>query len=91
MADRRVALFVFHLLLLNCSAHFLGFNITVPRDYKIQGEDAYACTVLQLPEKGYKLVGDVHFAGAYFHKVSHTHAQQEVAPSRATDSGALKV
>lgn len=57
MADRRVALFVFHLLLLNCSAHFLGFNITVPSDYKIQGEDAYACTVLQLPEKGYKLVG----------------------------------
>ncbi len=49
--------FVFHLLLLQCSAHFLAYNITIPGEYKVEADDSYVCTVLKLPEKGYKLIG----------------------------------
>lgn len=53
----RLVVFVFHLLMLQCSAHFLGYNITIPDGYKVETDDSYVCTVLKLPEKGYKLIG----------------------------------
>jgi hypothetical protein len=33
------------------------FEITVPEETKVKGQDAYICTTLALPEKPYKLVG----------------------------------
>lgn len=44
------------------SAHFLELNITVPREYKVQGTDAYVCSVTELPSKPTKLVGVVPLA-----------------------------
>jgi hypothetical protein len=55
--DRRLVAFVFQLLLLKCSAHYLAYNITIPDGYKVDKEDAYVCTVLKLPENGHKLIG----------------------------------
>jgi hypothetical protein len=33
------------------------FEITVPEETKVTGQDAYVCTTLALPDKPYKLVG----------------------------------
>jgi hypothetical protein len=35
----------------------LEFEITVPEETKVKGQDAYICTTLALPDKPYKLVG----------------------------------